>query len=57
MNIHEDGMSCFSTNLLLVNTFTFLQNVHYPDSYMVDMRFDLLSNVTASGDGIAYITG
>jgi hypothetical protein len=24
---------------------------------MKDMRFDLLSNVTASGDGVAYIAG
>lgn len=30
-------------------------NVHFPDSYMNDVRFDLRPNVTQSGGGIAYI--
>ncbi|KAF2232629.1 hypothetical protein EV356DRAFT_430272, partial [Viridothelium virens] len=36
-------------------TYTFPSDVHYPDSYMNDIRFDLRSNVTSSGQGIAYI--
>lgn len=37
-------------------TYTFPSDVHYPDSYMNDIRFDLRSNVTGtSGGGIAYI--
>jgi sugar lactone lactonase YvrE len=36
-------------------TYTFPSDVHYPDSYMNDIRFDLRANVTSSGQGIAYI--
>ncbi|KAF2722867.1 hypothetical protein K431DRAFT_311284 [Polychaeton citri CBS 116435] len=37
-------------------TYTFPPNVHYPDSYLNDLRFDLRSNVTGtSGKGIAYL--
>ncbi|KAF2245571.1 hypothetical protein BU26DRAFT_578393 [Trematosphaeria pertusa] len=36
-------------------TYTFPPDVHYPDSYMNDIRFDLRSSVTPSGQGIAYI--
>jgi sugar lactone lactonase YvrE len=36
-------------------TYTFPSTVHYPDSYMNDIRFDLRTNITASGQGIAYI--
>jgi sugar lactone lactonase YvrE len=36
-------------------TYTFPASVHFPDSYMNDVRFDLRPNVTASGQGIAYI--
>ncbi|KAE9974282.1 hypothetical protein EG327_008819 [Venturia inaequalis] len=36
-------------------TYTFPANVHYPDSYMNDIRFDLRSNITSGGQGVAYI--
>lgn len=36
-------------------TYTLPPTVHYPDSYMNDLRFDLRSNVTQSGGGIVYI--
>lgn len=36
-------------------TYTFPANVHYPDSYMNDIRFDLRPNVTTGGQGVAYI--
>jgi sugar lactone lactonase YvrE len=36
-------------------TYTFPANVHYPDSYMNDIRFDLRSNVSSGGQGVAYI--
>jgi sugar lactone lactonase YvrE len=36
-------------------TYTFPASVHYPDSYMNDIRFDLRANLTASGKGVAYI--
>jgi sugar lactone lactonase YvrE len=36
-------------------TYTFPANVHYPDSYMNDIRFDLRPNVTSGGQGVAYI--
>jgi sugar lactone lactonase YvrE len=36
-------------------TYTFPSDVHFPDSYMNDIRFDLRTNVTESGQGIAYI--
>ncbi|KAI6087709.1 major royal jelly protein-domain-containing protein [Hypoxylon rubiginosum] len=36
-------------------TYTLPLTVHYPDSYMNDLRFDLRPNATESGGGIAYI--
>lgn len=37
-------------------TYTFPSTVHYPDSYMNDLRFDLRSNLSdTNGEGIAYI--
>ncbi|KAI1326270.1 major royal jelly protein-domain-containing protein [Xylariaceae sp. FL0255] len=36
-------------------TYTLPSSVHYPDSYMNDLRFDLRANATQSGGGIAYI--
>lgn len=39
----------------ITQTYTFPVDVHYPDSYMNDLRFDLRPNVTESGKGIAYI--
>jgi sugar lactone lactonase YvrE len=36
-------------------TYTFPASVHFPDSYMNDIRFDLRANTTSSGQGIAYI--
>lgn len=36
-------------------TYTFPASVHFPDSYKNDIRFDLRSNVTFSGAGVAYI--
>lgn len=36
-------------------TYTFPSTVHYPDSYMNDVRFDLRPNMTESGQGVAYI--
>ncbi|KAK7990209.1 hypothetical protein PG989_010524 [Apiospora arundinis] len=39
----------------VARTYTFPVDVHYPDSYMNDLRFDLRRNVTESGGGIAYI--
>ncbi|KAI1451765.1 major royal jelly protein-domain-containing protein [Annulohypoxylon moriforme] len=36
-------------------TYTLPPAVHYPDSYMNDLRFDLRPNITQSGGGIAYI--
>ncbi|KAI4131628.1 MAG: hypothetical protein LQ338_001142 [Usnochroma carphineum] len=43
------------TNDSVTRTYTFPPDVHFPDSYMNDLRFDLRSNVTESGQGIAYI--
>ena len=43
------------SNNSIARTYTFPPNVHYPDSYMNDLRFDMRPNVTASGGGIAYI--
>jgi sugar lactone lactonase YvrE len=42
-------------NNTIYETFTFPPNVHYPDSYMNDVRFDLRPNVTRGGKGVAYI--
>ncbi|KAH9889629.1 major royal jelly protein-domain-containing protein [Xylariomycetidae sp. FL2044] len=43
------------TNGTIRRTYTFPPTVHYPDSYMNDVRLDLRPNVTSSGGGIAYI--
>jgi sugar lactone lactonase YvrE len=43
------------TNNSIYATYTFPASVHFPDSYMNDIRFDLRPNVTTSGQGIAYI--
>ncbi|KAK4553778.1 hypothetical protein LTR86_009276 [Recurvomyces mirabilis] len=44
------------TNDTIYQTFTFPSTVHYPDSYLNDLRFDLRANVTGtSGKGIAYL--
>ncbi|KAI0127660.1 major royal jelly protein-domain-containing protein [Xylariales sp. AK1849] len=39
----------------IAKTYTLPSDVHFPDSYMNDLRFDLRSNITESGCGIAYI--
>ena len=38
-------------------TYMFPPNVHYPDSYMNDLRFDMGADATTSGKGMAYIVG
>ncbi|KAL8832308.1 MAG: hypothetical protein Q9191_000362 [Dirinaria sp. TL-2023a] len=43
-------------NSSIFATIVFPTNVVYPDSYINDVRFDLRPSVTASGQGIAYIT-
>ncbi|KAF2771917.1 hypothetical protein EJ03DRAFT_11438 [Teratosphaeria nubilosa] len=44
------------SNNTIYRTYTFPADVHYPDSYLNDLRFDLRSNVTGtSGQGIAYL--
>lgn len=44
-----------SSNGSFERTYTFPGNVHYPDSYMNDVRFDMRANATSGGQGIAYI--
>lgn len=44
------------TNNTVFQTIVFPTTVAFPDSYLNDVRFDLSTNVTASGKGIAYIT-
>jgi hypothetical protein len=46
INLSNDSIS---------RTYTFPSTVHYPDSYMNDLRFDMRPNATESGQGIAYI--
>ncbi|EPE29845.1 NHL repeat-containing protein [Glarea lozoyensis ATCC 20868] len=46
INLSNDSIS---------RTYTFPPDVHFPDSYMNDLRFDMRENVTESGGGIAYI--
>ncbi|OTA22729.1 hypothetical protein BTJ68_14136 [Hortaea werneckii EXF-2000] len=44
------------SNNTIYRTYTFPADVHYPDSYLNDLRFDLRSNVSdTSGEGIAYL--
>ena len=40
----------------VISTIVFPTTVAYGDSYLNDVRFDLRSNITASGQGVAYIT-
>jgi hypothetical protein len=35
--------------------YTFPSNVHYPYSYMIDIRLDLRHDITSGGQGVAYI--
>lgn len=44
------------SNNTIFKTILFPPNVAYPDSYINDVRFDLRPTVTASGQGVAYIT-
>lgn len=43
------------SNNTIYQTYTFTPKVHYPDSYMNDVRFDMRSGVGPSGKGVAYI--
>lgn len=43
------------TNDTVYATYTFPADVHYPDSYMNDIRFDLRASAVPSGGGVAYI--
>ena len=43
-------------NNSIYNTYTFPASVHYPDSYLNDLRFDLNPNLSdTSGQGVAYL--
>ena len=44
------------TNDTIFKTIVFPPNVAYADSYINDIRFDLRPSVTASGQGVGYIT-
>ncbi|KAG9955329.1 hypothetical protein KCU78_g24834, partial [Aureobasidium melanogenum] len=49
-------MAISLTNDTIYQTYTFPSTVHYPDSYLNDLRFDLRANVSGtSGGGIAYL--
>ncbi|KAK5175886.1 uncharacterized protein LTR77_001026 [Saxophila tyrrhenica] len=44
------------SNNTIYQTYTFPSDVHYPDSYLNDLRFDFHSNLSGtSGKGIAYL--
>ncbi|KAK6071118.1 major royal jelly protein [Seiridium cupressi] len=43
------------TTNTISKTYTLPADVHFPDSYMNDLRFDQRPNATESGGGIAYI--
>lgn len=46
------GLKLVAINLVydsIIRTYTFPANVHYPDSYLNDLRFDQRSNITESG--------
>jgi hypothetical protein len=43
------------SNNSIARTYTLPPTVHYPDSYMNDLRFDMRPNATTSGVGVAYI--
>jgi sugar lactone lactonase YvrE len=40
----------------VIKTIVFPPTVAYPDSYLNDVRFDLRSSYTGTGNGVAYIT-
>jgi Major royal jelly protein len=40
----------------IITTILFLADVAYPDSYLNDIRFDLRSSLTSSGQVVGYIT-
>ncbi|KAH0827252.1 hypothetical protein FOPE_00066 [Fonsecaea pedrosoi] len=44
------------TKTTVFQSILFPPTVAYPDSYLYDVRFDLRSSLTTSGQGIAYIT-
>jgi len=44
------------TTNTVVQTIVFDADIAYPDSYPNDVRFDLRPSITASGQGIAYLT-
>ncbi|PVI07376.1 major royal jelly protein [Periconia macrospinosa] len=44
------------TNDTVIQTIVFPPTVAYADSYLNDVRFDLRSDLTESGGGVAYIT-
>lgn len=49
-------MAISLSNDTVYETFTFPPDVHYPDSYLNDLRFDFTANLTGtSGKGIAYL--
>lgn len=43
------------TTNAIEKSYYFPSSVHFPDSYMNDLRFDFRPNVTESGKGLAYI--
>ncbi|KAI9671634.1 MAG: hypothetical protein M1831_003162 [Alyxoria varia] len=50
------GINITAHNDSVYATYTFPPDVHYPDSYMNDLRFDLRSQLSGTGgEGIAYI--
>lgn len=55
----QGGAKLVGVNLTtdaVFQTVIFPPTVAYPDSYLNDIRFDLRSNITSSGGGVAYIT-
>ncbi|KAF2828346.1 major royal jelly protein [Ophiobolus disseminans] len=44
------------TSNTIIETIVFPPTVAFPDSYLNDVRFDLRASVSASGQGVAYIT-
>jgi sugar lactone lactonase YvrE len=45
---------CLDNNTVY-QTYTFPSTVHYPDSYLNDLRFDLRPNATGTKGGVAYL--
>ena len=53
---NDDKGVAGSHNDTVYATYTFPSTVHYPDSYLNDLRFDLHTNLSGtSGKGIAYL--